>query len=89
MPLLTYKQIGDIARSPAVRKKLAEVADRIARNAEGIAAAEGVDAKIVRSDGTRPRGRPFARVTADGIQEWGTNEVERRRVLGRAVQQSR
>ena len=40
---------------------------------------------VTRSDGTRPKGRPYSRVAADADQEWGTSEIERRRILGRAA----
>jgi hypothetical protein len=83
--LFTYRQLGDIARSPAVRAKLAQVADGIAADARAIAATEGADVQVRREDGTRPKGRPYARVLADADQEWGTSEVARRRILGRAV----
>lgn len=84
--LFTYRQLGDLARSPAVRAKLSEVADRIAARAEFIAATEAPEVTIRREDGTRPKGRPYARVLAPADQEHGTAETVRRRILGRALQ---
>jgi hypothetical protein len=81
-----YRQAGKIMKSKPVRAKLDRVADAIAVAAEGIAASEGVDANIGRKSGTRPLGRPYARVTADAEQEHGSARTVRRRVLGRAVQ---
>lgn len=81
-----YQQAGKVMRSREVRAKLDRVADAVAAAAEGIAASEGVDANIGRESGTRPRGRPYARVTADAEQEHGSARTARRRVLGRAVQ---
>jgi len=84
-----YKQLGVVMRSEAVRRQIAEVADRIAARAQAIAdadtAEDAEDITIGRVDGTRPKGRPFARVTAPLDQEFGTPKVARRRILGRAI----
>lgn len=80
-----YKQLGKVMRSRQVRAKLDEVADRIAGRAESAAASAGVDADIRRTSGTRPKGRPYARVLASAEQEHGTANTTRRRVLGQAV----
>lgn len=81
-----YTQLSGVMRSRQVRGKLDEVADSIAGRAQGLAASEGVDARIRRESGTRPKGRPYARVLADAAQEYGTAKTRRRRVLGRAAQ---
>lgn len=83
---LSPELIRGAMQSPAVRAKLDELADGIARRAEAIAEAEDVDVTITRSSGTRPQGRPFARVTSDNVDaEWGTSKTRRSRVLGRAA----
>lgn len=87
MVSLSYRKLGRIARSKAVRAKLDEVADGIADRARAVAAAEGLDPEIVQTEGTRPKGRPYARVGIPVDQEFGTAEVPRRRILGRAVRQ--
>lgn len=84
-----YEQLGHVMRSQMVRRKLAEVADGIAQRAQGIADADvaddAEDIQIGREDGTRPKGRPYARVTAPLAQEYGTPKVARRRILGQAI----
>lgn len=84
-----YKQVGAVMRSPAVRRQIAAVADGIASRAQAIAnadtAEDAEDITIGRVDGTRPKGRPFARVTAPLDQEFGTPRTARRRILGQAI----
>ena len=84
---------GDLIRavmqSRQVRAKLAEVADRVADAARGIAAVEAPDVVIGRYDGTRPKGRSFAYVTAPADYEHGTANIARRRILGRALEAAR
>jgi hypothetical protein len=80
-----YQRYGDVARSAKVRAKLVEVRDRIHARAEAIQAEEGVDVGLAVSEGTRPKGRPYARLSADIDQEFGTENVSRRRILGRAA----
>jgi hypothetical protein len=91
MPRLSYARLGAIARSRGVRARLDVIAADIAARANAIAAAEGEsdNVTVTVSSGTRPRGRPYARVTINADQEWGTTEVERRRILGRAVDSRR
>ena len=75
-------------QSATVRKALAERADRVAQRAEQIAAQEEVDAEFTRTDGTRPKGRPFSRVSTDAVgQEWGDSTTGRLRILGRAAEE--
>ena len=80
---------GDLIRavmqSRQVRAKLHEVANRKAETARRIAAVEAPDVVIGRYDGTRPKGRSFARITAPADYEHGTANIARRRILGRAV----
>lgn len=80
------KTIGDAMRTKTVRAALRKKADKKQSRAEQIAAQEGVelDSKVV--EGTRPRGRPYARVQSTNVgQEWGDRHTERKRVLGRAA----
>lgn len=59
-----------------------------ARGRRIYAAASALDADnefgIAHTDGTRPGGRPYSRVSADADQEWGTTYQDRRRILGTA-----
>lgn len=81
-----YKELQKLLQSQTVRAKVAQVADRVARDAKAIAEAEGADEVVIgREDGTRPLGRPYSRVTAPLDQEFGTSRVQRRRILGRAT----
>lgn len=73
-------------QSETVRAALEEKAYDIANRADGIAANEDVDAETWVETGTRPKGRPFARVYADAEQEYGSMRMDRRRILGRAAE---
>ena len=74
-------------RSTTTRSALAAKAARIRARTEQIANAENVDVSASTSTGTRPRGRPYARVVSSNIeQEWGSSRTARRRVLGRAAE---
>ena len=84
---ITSDFIVEAMQSAPVREALAKRRDRIARRAETIAANEGIDPHITTSEGTRPKGRPYARVTADADQEWGNTNTARRRILGRAAEE--
>jgi len=85
MPTDAYLKYGHVARSPKVRAKLVEVRDRVHARAKAIEAEEGVDAGLATSEGTRPKGRPYARVSASLEHEFGTENVSRKRILGRAA----
>lgn len=81
-----YRGIGEVLRLPVVRAELRNQASRIASRARSLDAAEGGDAQIAVSDGTRPRGRAYARVSSTDVEgEWGTSKTARRRTLGRAA----
>jgi hypothetical protein len=83
---ITSRFIEDVMRSRVVREALAARADRIHARAEQIAAQESVDAAFALTEGTRRRGRPYARVSTDAVgQEWGDTTIGRRRILGRAA----
>ena len=74
-------------QSAVVRAALAKRARELASRADSIGSSEGVDVNARVSDGTRPKGRPYARVTSQNVgQEWGDRYTERRRVLGRTAE---
>lgn len=83
-----YEAAGDAMRSRPARAKCAQVADRIASTLRAMASAERLDVTISRQDGTRPRGRPFSRVTMSGDDEWGASGTPRRRIMARAASAS-
>lgn len=69
-----------------VRAALKKTADKKQDVAEGIARSEGVELDSSVVEGTRPKGRPYARVQSRNVaQEWGNRSVKRRRILGRAA----
>jgi hypothetical protein len=83
---LSYQGIGAAMRVPKVRAALREQANRIAARARSLDSAEGGDARITVQEGTRPRGRSFARVVSDDVEgEFGSSKTARRRTLGRAA----
>ncbi len=75
----------DAMQSRQVRAGLAKRRDEVAARARSIAGQEKIDPNITTSEGTRPKGRPYARVTADAGQEFGDSNTARRRILGRAA----
>ena len=83
---ITYEFVQAAMQHDSVRAALRARRDVIARRAEAIAADEGVDADVTTSEGTRPKGRPYARVSADAEQEFGSSNTARRRILGRAAE---
>ncbi len=86
----SYPQEGDIARLPGVRRAIAEVADRVAAEARRVAADAGMPhLPITREDGTRPRGRPYARISAPLAPEYGTSSQSRLAILGLALARAR
>lgn len=80
---ITSDFIVEAMQSQPVRDGLKARADRIAVAARAI----DPEADIQRSDGTRPKGRPYSRVTSDDVPgEWGDSNTARRRTLGRAAE---
>lgn len=87
-----FKGIGQLMRSPEVRARLAARAQPIVGTARAIARSAG-DADLADSyraeQGTRPRGRPYARIITDHsageAREYGDEGVDRLRILGRAA----
>jgi hypothetical protein len=85
---ISYQLVREAMQSKPVRAALRAKAEKKARRADSLGSAEGVkiDAKV--SEGTRPKGRPYARVTSANVgQEWGDRETERRRILGRVAEE--
>ena len=76
-----YMLVREVMQSKTVRAKLAEVAARGKPVADARAQAEWVAARARISHGTRPRGRPYSRISLDGTTEWGDYRTPRRRVL--------
>ena len=74
-------------QSDPVRQALSKRRDAVSARAVQLAAQEGVEGfKVTNSDGTRPKGRPYARVSTPMVdQEFGTWSVPKRRILGRAA----
>jgi hypothetical protein len=78
-------------QSKPVRDALKARAEKVRARADALAKAEKTETQPPEvAEGTRPKGRPFARVSIpDGAdQEWGTSRTERRRILGRAAEGS-
>lgn len=76
-----------VTQLPSVRAALLAKAQEKQGRAESLARAEGVELHSRVSQGTRPGGRPYARVSSpNGAQEFGDGIVERKRVLGRAAE---
>jgi hypothetical protein len=85
MPNRRYLFIQAVQQLPGVRAKLAEVADRKAAQAAIIARQEEDEYHIIRSDGTRPKGRSYSRLAVPAIEEFGDSNTRRRRILARVV----
>jgi hypothetical protein len=74
---------------PKTRAALASKAAQVRGRAEGLAGSEKVELNTSTSAGTRPKGRPYARVSSPNTaQEWGSSNTARRRILGRAAESS-
>lgn len=80
-----YLFIQEQLQKPGVRRTIARAADRKARNARAIVAAEGLDVTVTRTDGTRPKGRPYSRVSIPASAEFGDSKTKRLRLLARVV----
>jgi hypothetical protein len=72
-----------VMQSPTVRTALRKRAEAIAARANG----EDAELRARVQEGTRPKGRPFARAISEtgAAKEWGTDKTARRRTLGRAA----
>lgn len=75
-------------QSAETRAALEEKAYKLANRADTLGAQEGVEMETRVEEGTRPKGRPFANVVSDNVdQEWGDRYTERRRILGRVAEE--
>lgn len=86
---ISSELIVEAMQSSGTRAGLKKVADRVQGRAAALAASEAPDSSPPRVvEGTRPKGRPYARVQMDdgAAQEWGTSKTQRRRILGRAAE---
>lgn len=81
----SYDWVKEIMQTEGVRKRIADAADRKARAAQQIAEQEGRTVSVVRSNGTRPKGRPYARISIPASDEHGNSKVSRLRLLGRVL----
>jgi hypothetical protein len=86
---ITPEFIVKAMQSAPVRAALATKAAQVRGRAEALAGAEKVELNSSTSSGTRPRGRPYSRVSSPNTaQEWGSSNTARRRILGRAAESS-
>lgn len=80
----SYKLLGEAMRSSTVRAALKRKANEGRARVDSLGRSEGVEMNAYVLDGTRPKGRPYARIQSDNAaQEWGNRFVERRRIIGR------
>lgn len=83
---ISDRLVREAMRQQVVREALAKKARDKQARAEQIAATEGVEIESRVTEGTRPKGRPYARVQSANVgQEWGDSKTARRRILGRAA----
>jgi len=76
----------DIVQSAAVRAAILKKAAKLADEARTRAAQDRVATEITITQGTRPEGRSYARVTSsNGAAEHGTSWTTRSRILGRTI----
>ena len=88
MPSITFSPdfVLDVMQSAPVREALRARAEQIAERADAEYERIGSDARTTVTEGTRPKGRPYARVSSPAVDsEWGTWRVPKRRVLARAA----
>ena len=90
MPQVTVSRaiVLKAMQSSTTRAALAKKAEAIAGRANLLKAQydETKDSTIEVSHGTRPKGRPYSRVSCDnGDQEHGTDRVPKIRLLGKAA----
>lgn len=83
-----YEFIQSVMQLPSVRAKIAQVRDQKAGEVARLARAENIPVAVVveTSAGTRPKGRPYARIAIPARVEYGDYETPRTRLLGRVAQ---
>lgn len=80
--------IREAMQSDGVRGELRKKADAKARRVNQLGTEEGVEMEATVSEGTRPKGRPYARIESPRVdQEWGNRNTARRRILGRVAEE--
>lgn len=73
-------------QSKPVRDALRAKAEQVRQAAERLAREEEVEGDLAVEDGTRPKGRPYSRVSfSNADQEHGTYTTPKARILGRAA----
>jgi hypothetical protein len=78
-----------IMNGDRVKLALLKRANKIAAKARTTAASEKVDTTITVTQGVRPQGRPYARVSSsNAAAEHGNSWTKRSRVLGRSTYQN-
>lgn len=86
---ITPEFIRSAMQHPGVVKQLRVIADRVKTKADALAASEDVEFDSWVVEKVRPGGRPVAQVYVDNVeQEFGTKNVNRYRILGRAAQEA-
>lgn len=83
---LSDRQWKTIVQALSVRKRVRLVAGQIAALTRATLASAGSEARVTVEEGTRPKGRAYARVAHDDpFGEYSTEHVPRHRALSRAV----
>ena len=81
--------VRQVMQSTTVRNALAAKARTGKNIADGLAASQGHSARATVSAGTRPLGRPYARVSMPGDTEWGDYKTPRFRLMAQVAAQLR
>ena len=90
---LSREWLRDVMQSEPVRAALRAKADAIAADVDAEARRDehyrgrDADLDVTVSEGTRPGGRPYARVAVPKEDEYGDYSVPKRRILGRLAAQ--
>ena len=85
MPNDRYRLIQEVQQHPRVRLALRRKRDELLREAQVIARQEGANITLTTSDGTRPKGRSYSRLSAPSTDEFGDSRTKRIRLLGRVA----
>jgi hypothetical protein len=89
MATSNYQFVQQVMQSPRVRKALQNKAQAGAKVTDRTASAQGMSTRATVTSGTRPRGRPYSRISLPGGDEFGDYKTPRRRVLGLVAAQLR
>lgn len=86
----SFGLIGEAMRSAQVRAGLRARAEQVQNTADNLASSDDVELESRVTEGTRPQGRPYARVSSPNVeQEYGSSKTARRRILGQAAERHR